>query len=61
MTQRIFWECKVEIRIFISQERGLAHRTALLFPRATSQTDTLARPFGDCREGQKPRGKQRGV
>ena len=21
-----------------------------LFPRATSQTDTLARPFGDCRE-----------
>lgn len=26
-----------------------------LFPLATSQTDTLARPFGGCREGQNPR------
>ena len=25
-----------------------------LFPRATSQADELARPFGDCREGQIP-------
>lgn len=24
----------------------------LLFPRATSQTDALARTFDDCREGQ---------
>ena len=30
-----------------------------LFPRATSQMDTLARPFGDCREGQKPRRSRR--
>ena len=28
---------------------------AFLFPRATSQADMLACPFGDCREGQKPR------
>ena len=26
-----------------------------LFPRATSQADMLACPFGDCREGQIPR------
>ena len=25
-----------------------------LFPRATSQADMLACPFGDCRESQKP-------
>ena len=27
----------------------------LLFPRATSQTDALVHPLGDCREGQIPR------
>ncbi len=27
----------------------------ILFPRATSQADMFACPFGDCREGQIPR------
>ena len=32
-----------------------------LFPRATSQADMLACPFGDCREGQIPRCLHRGI
>ena len=35
--------------------------TSLLFPRATSQADMLACPFGDCCEGQMPRSLLRGL
>ena len=41
-----------------SQVKGLEFDETLescLFPRATSQMEMLAFPFGDCREGQIPR------
>ena len=41
-----------------SPESRVAGRAAylhFLFPRATSQADMPACPFGDCREGQIPR------
>ena len=38
--------------VALSQNREYLY---ILFPRATSQADMLACPFGDCRESQMPR------
>ena len=43
------------------QEEQIAPIAIPLFPRATSQVAMLAWIFGDCREGQSPRCKQRGL
>ncbi len=50
-------EVKV-VRILPNEDSLMDGDTLLimdLFPRATSQADMLACPFGDCREGQIPR------
>ena len=47
--------------IFLPRYHYIQEEFLHLFPRATSQADMLACPFGDCREGQIPRSLLRGI
>ncbi len=42
-------------------DAGVKLPTAILFPRATSQADMLAYPFGDCRESKIPCELKQGI
>jgi hypothetical protein len=45
----------------VTGNAGVKIPTAVLFPRATSQTDMLAYPFGDCRESKIPCELKKGI